>query len=75
MKNRQNEEWPRIVVGVDGFESSRAALRWAIRQARLTGAVVVGGDRLRISRRVPAGCLLPTCPTTRRTLSLCYPRR
>jgi nucleotide-binding universal stress UspA family protein len=40
MKNRQNEEWPRIVVGVDGFESSRAALRWAIRQARLTGAVV-----------------------------------
>jgi nucleotide-binding universal stress UspA family protein len=40
MKNRQNEEWPRIVVGVDGFESSRAALRWAIGQARLTGAVV-----------------------------------
>ncbi len=31
---------PRIVVGVDGFESSEAALRWAIRQAKLTGAVV-----------------------------------
>ena len=31
---------PRIVVGVDGFESSRAALRWAIQQAKLTGAVV-----------------------------------
>ena len=31
---------PRIVVGVDGFESSRAALRWAIHQAKLTGAVV-----------------------------------
>jgi nucleotide-binding universal stress UspA family protein len=30
----------RIVVGVDGFESSRAALRWAIHQARLTGAAV-----------------------------------
>ena len=30
----------RIVVGVDGFESSKAALRWAIRQAKLTGAVV-----------------------------------
>jgi len=27
----------RIVVGVDGSESSKAALRWAIRQARLTG--------------------------------------
>ena len=31
---------PRIVVGVDGFESSAAALRWAIHQAKLTGAVV-----------------------------------
>jgi hypothetical protein len=31
---------PRIVVGVDGFESSTAALRWAIHQARLTGTVV-----------------------------------
>ncbi|MFI9785348.1 universal stress protein [Kitasatospora sp. NPDC051984] len=30
----------RIVVGVDGSESSRAALRWAVRQAALTGAVV-----------------------------------
>jgi nucleotide-binding universal stress UspA family protein len=27
-----------IVVGVDGSESSLAALRWAVRQARLTGA-------------------------------------
>ena len=31
---------PRIVVGVDGFESSTAALRWAIHQAKLIGAVV-----------------------------------
>jgi nucleotide-binding universal stress UspA family protein len=30
----------RIVVGVDGSESSKQALAWAVRQARLTGAVV-----------------------------------
>jgi nucleotide-binding universal stress UspA family protein len=30
----------RIVVGVDGSESSKAALRWAIRQAKLTGESV-----------------------------------
>ncbi len=29
-----------IVVGVDGSGSSKAALRWAIRQAKLTGAAV-----------------------------------
>jgi nucleotide-binding universal stress UspA family protein len=40
MKNTQDDERPRIVVGVDGFESSQAALCWAIRQAKLTGAVV-----------------------------------
>src|ERR1700761_9182199 len=31
---------PRIVVGVDGSPSSIGALRWAIRQAELTGADV-----------------------------------
>ena len=31
---------PRIVAGVDGSESSLAALRWAVRQAELTGASV-----------------------------------
>jgi nucleotide-binding universal stress UspA family protein len=31
---------PRIVVGVDGSPSSRAALRWAVRQAKFTGATV-----------------------------------
>jgi nucleotide-binding universal stress UspA family protein len=31
---------PRIVVGVDGSASSRAALRWATRQAVLTGGTV-----------------------------------
>lgn len=30
----------RIVAGVDGSPSSLAALRWAVRQARLTGATV-----------------------------------
>jgi nucleotide-binding universal stress UspA family protein len=35
---RENEH--RIVVGVDGSASSKAALDWAIRQAKLTGAVV-----------------------------------
>ncbi len=29
---------PRIVVGIDGSESSRHALRWATRQAQFTGA-------------------------------------
>jgi len=40
MNSRPNDEAPRIVVGVDGFEASKAALRWAIHQAKLTGAVV-----------------------------------
>ncbi|MGA8458218.1 MAG: universal stress protein, partial [Streptosporangiaceae bacterium] len=37
----------RIVVGVDGSESSKDALRWAARQSELTGAtleVVTGWD-------------------------------
>jgi nucleotide-binding universal stress UspA family protein len=42
---------PRIVVGVDGFESSRAALRWAIHQAKLTGASVVAVT----AWQIPAG--------------------
>ena len=40
MNSRQGDEQRRIVVGMDGFEASKAALRWAIRQAKLTGAVV-----------------------------------
>lgn len=30
----------RIVVGVDGSDQSKAALRWALRQAELTGAAI-----------------------------------
>ena len=33
----------RIVVGVDGSVPSKAALRWALRQAHLTGTVVEAG--------------------------------
>lgn len=33
-------EGPRIVVGVDGSESSKQALRWALRQAEATGSVL-----------------------------------
>ena len=36
----EGEQDHRIVVGVDGSVSSKSALRWAIRQAELTGAVV-----------------------------------
>ncbi|MFF9481868.1 universal stress protein [Streptomyces sp. NPDC014733] len=39
MESRQQEHG-RIVVGVDGSESSRAALAWAVRQAELTHATV-----------------------------------
>ena len=39
MPANQNEP-PRIVVGVDGSPSSRAALRWAVNQARLTGGTI-----------------------------------
>ncbi|MFF6996258.1 universal stress protein [Streptomyces sp. NPDC008313] len=36
----QREEPGRIVVGVDGSDSSKQALRWAVRQGELTGGVV-----------------------------------
>ena len=35
-----NDERPRIVAGVDGSAASVRALRWALRQAEATGAVV-----------------------------------
>lgn len=40
MTIEQGEHEHRIVVGVDGSGPSKAALAWAVRQARLTGAVV-----------------------------------
>ena len=40
MPARENPVSPRIVAGLDGSESSASALRWAIRQAALTGAAV-----------------------------------
>ena len=40
MSEQQNDTSQRIVVGVDGSPSSRAGLRWAVRQAELTGASV-----------------------------------
>jgi nucleotide-binding universal stress UspA family protein len=40
MSEQQSDTSQRIVVGVDGSPSSREALRWAVRQAELTGASV-----------------------------------
>jgi nucleotide-binding universal stress UspA family protein len=40
MSAQQHAKDPRIVAGVDGSDSSIGALRWAIRQAGLTGAAV-----------------------------------
>ncbi|MFJ7231611.1 universal stress protein [Streptomyces tendae] len=36
----QREETGRIVVGVDGSDSSKQAVRWAVRQAEITRAAV-----------------------------------
>jgi nucleotide-binding universal stress UspA family protein len=40
MSAQEYAEGPRIVAGVDGSDSSLSALRWAIRQAGVTGAAV-----------------------------------
>ena len=40
MSASSKKDAPRIVVGVDGSPSSLAALRWAVRQARLSGGTV-----------------------------------
>jgi nucleotide-binding universal stress UspA family protein len=40
MPEEPEQDRGRIVAGVDGSESSKAALRWALRQAELTGAAV-----------------------------------
>ena len=54
MTSGQSGERPRIVVGVDGFEPSGAALRWAIHQAKLTGAIVEAVT----AWQIPAGSAL-----------------
>jgi nucleotide-binding universal stress UspA family protein len=40
LTTRQSEPIHRIIVGVDGSESSVAALEWAFRQAELTGSTL-----------------------------------
>jgi len=40
MPAQESPSGPRIVVGIDGSDSSASALRWAIRQAGLTDAAV-----------------------------------
>jgi nucleotide-binding universal stress UspA family protein len=40
MSASQNRDKPRIVAGVDGSPSSVDALRWAVRQAELSGGTV-----------------------------------
>jgi nucleotide-binding universal stress UspA family protein len=40
MPEQQTQNGDRIVAGVDGSAASLAALRWAIRQAELTGGTV-----------------------------------
>lgn len=57
-----SEETPvpnRIVVGIDGSESCREALRWAVRIAEPTGA---GIDAI-MTWDVPAGMVGPYVPT------------
>jgi nucleotide-binding universal stress UspA family protein len=38
--SERNSDASRIVVGVDGSPPSRAAFRWAVRQAEFTGATI-----------------------------------
>jgi len=52
----------RIVVGVDGSAPSKAALHWAVRQARLTGAAVEALTAWEYP--VTYGCRAPVLATT-----------
>ena len=40
MTNEETTGRPRIVVGIDGSEQSKAALRWALAHSALTGAAI-----------------------------------
>ena len=55
------EGTPRIVVGVDGSPSSRASLRRAVKQARMTAATV---DAV-TARQIPMVLQTPGRPLTR----------
>ncbi|MFC8673957.1 universal stress protein [Streptomyces griseorubiginosus] len=47
----------RIVVGVDGSDASRAALRWAAQQARRLGAEVVAVHAWTPATLAPYACV------------------
>jgi len=51
---------PRIVVGVDGSASSDQALRWALRQAELTGATVEAVNAWRSQFISSSHAVMPT---------------
>ncbi|MGX1669793.1 universal stress protein [Streptomyces sp. NPDC055400] len=59
----QQEDTGRIVVGVDGSEPSKQALRWAARQAELTGGVVVAVAAWNIPHFYGARAWLPASST------------
>ena len=52
----------RIVVGVDGSDNARAALAWAVDEARVRGASV---DAVLVWNQPAYGCLLYTSPSPR----------
>jgi nucleotide-binding universal stress UspA family protein len=62
---QENPAGPRVVAGIDGSESSASALRWAIRQAGLTGAAVDAATAWHYpdlaASGMPAGAIEPAC--------------
>jgi nucleotide-binding universal stress UspA family protein len=55
----QGREGERIVVGVDGSDSSKTALAWAVRQAALTGAEVDAVNAWQIPATYGYGYAMP----------------
>ncbi|MCS7479363.1 universal stress protein [Umezawaea endophytica] len=54
----------RIIVGIDGSPASTAALRWAVRQARLTGRSVLAVSVRGLDAKPPSSTPMPiTRPT------------
>ncbi|HCA86012.1 MAG TPA: universal stress protein UspA [Streptomyces sp.] len=58
----------RIVVGVDGSEPSREALRWAVRQAGLTGASIDAVMAWEWPGYVTWGGMMPPAAPTEETI-------